>query len=146
MKECTEEELTLAGKYTVILHTNPYDKTMEHMVRYVEPGYCEMTLQTRPEKHGNASGGVHGGAIVGFSDTALGLACFSVGKRVNTIDINGNFLKPIKMGTKLIAKSRVLHNGRTTVVAEVHIYDESDRMLYAGRGTFFVRGPFDIDM
>ncbi len=134
----------LCEKFTRLLHTNGFDKMMGFEVSYVEPGYTEILFYVHPEYHSNSRGRAHGGAIVGFSDTALGAACFSLGKAVNTIDINGNYLSFVKAGTSILAKSRVIHNGKTTMVAEVEIYDEKNKLVYSGRGTFFVREPFDL--
>lgn len=144
LDELSEKEKAYAQTFTTLVHTNGYDKTMGFLVKRVGEGEGEMLFPTNVSAHGNASGQIHGGAFVAFSDTAMGLACFSLGKRVNTIEINGNYLRYVKAGETITAKSRVVHNGHTTMVAEVGIYNEENRLVYTGRGTFFVRGFFDL--
>lgn len=122
---------------------NSFDRLMKFEILDIEDGYSEMALTTDPEMHGNARGEAHGGVLISFSDTAMGVACFSLGKKVSTLDLNGNFVKKVMLGERITAKSQVEHNGSRTMVATTHHYNEKGDLVYTGRGTFFVLGTFD---
>ncbi len=126
-----------------ILAGNTYDKWMDYKVQRIENGKATLLFTGKPECHGNRRGQVHGGAIIGITDTVMGMACFSLGKSVTTLDLSGNYVKPIILGETVRYEAEVVHNGRTTMVTEVKVYGDSDNSLrYVGRGTFFVLGAF----
>lgn len=94
------------------------------------------------EKHTNYDGFIHGGALATMADMAMGVACATTGKRVWTIEMNTNFIKNVKQGNKVTAVGKVVHSGKTTMVAEVEIRDEKQNLLVIGRGTYYVSGYF----
>ena len=68
----------------------------------------------------------------------MGTACFTLGKSVSTIDLNGNYVKAVKGGTVLRGVANVEHSGKTTMVATARIYNELGELVHLARGTFFV--------
>lgn len=73
-------------------------------------------------------------------DMAMGAACLSVGKKVVTLDFNINILKSIDMEDAAIVKGMIIHNGRSTVVAECEVFNKDNKLCAKARGTFFVIG------
>ena len=70
-------------------------------------------------------------------------ACAVCGKAVLTLDLAMNYLRPAFANTLIRAEAKVIHNGRTTMVALCDFYDNQDRYLAHGKGTFFVTGPYE---
>lgn len=77
-----------------------------------------------------AGGVLHGGALMGFADSAGGLCAFlnlpdgSTGTA--TIESKTNFFGAVREG-HVVATSRPLHRGRTTIVLETDVHDGNGR-------------------
>jgi uncharacterized protein (TIGR00369 family) len=73
---------------------------------------------------------LHGGALMGLADTAGGLCAFlnlpEGATATATIESKTNFFRPVSEG-HVEATSRVLHQGRTTVVVETDLRDADGR-------------------
>ena len=66
-------------------------------------------------------GDLHGAVCIGLADDGvMGTACFTLGKSVSTIDLNGHYVKAVKDGTVLRGVANAEHNGKTTMVATAH--------------------------
>ena len=77
-----------------------------------------------------AGGILHGGALMGLADAAGGLCAFlnlpDGAVATATIESKTNFFRPVSDG-HVEAVSRVLHQGRTTIVVETELADASGR-------------------
>lgn len=133
-----------AEQFEELINGNPFDRQMKFKLLKVKPGYTEITMTCVPGVHDNRRGTVHGGAIVSMADTCMGTACFTLGKAVSTIDINGNYVRPIQNDETLIMKSQVEHNGHSTIVVTTKFYNKKDKLVFTGRGTFWVMGPYEV--
>ena len=96
-----------------------------------------MTMPLRPEFERNANTGqFHGGPIASLIDTA---GCFGLilvqGHGVPTINFRTDYLRPA-FNTSLKAVATVRRVGKTVGVVDVDVYDDDDRLLAVGRGTF----------
>lgn len=129
---------TLLEYFNELRTQNPFSWVKDSEVTTVEPGHAEMTLQTNETEYCNFRGHLHGAVCIGFADSLMGTACFTLGKSVNTIDISGNYVKAVKGGTMLRGVANVEHNGQTTMVATARIYNELGELVHLARGTFFV--------
>jgi uncharacterized protein (TIGR00369 family) len=79
------------------------------------------------------TGGIlHGGALMGLADCTGGLCAFSNlpegATATATIESKTNFFRPVSSG-HVEARSRVLHQGRTTIVVETDLRDADDRLV-----------------
>ena len=85
------------------------------------------------EKHANADGVVQGGAIYTLADF-----CFAVAANAGAIETDGkpdtvtlnadiSYLRPAKLGEKLVARAARVKDGRTACFYEVKIYAGDDR-------------------
>lgn len=116
-----------------------------HMeITNVDPGHSEVTFHTKPEAHANGMGNLHGAVYVGFSDALMGLACFTLGKNVTTLQVQGNYVKGFKAGGDLRGVARVEHNGGRTMVVSCRMYNDFAELVYMGSATFFVLGPLEL--
>ncbi len=104
----------------------------------------EITLPTTLELHGNPRKEIHGGVYMAVSDTTMGITCFCMGKEVTTLEISGNFVRKAMAGETIVAKAKIEHNGGRTMVLTNHIYNEAGKLLYTGKGTFFVLREFKL--
>lgn len=123
---------------------NAFVNLLDMKLAHIEPGRAELTMPVDPVKHTNLYNMAHGGALASVADTAMGVACASLGRRVVTLDLNMNFLKASAGGTEVRAVGRVIHNGRQTLVVECDVFGADSAVLVKARGTFFVVGQFDI--
>lgn len=126
-----------------IYDRNPYVQFLEMKIDALKEGYAELIMPVHTEKHTNLYNLAHGGALASLADTAMGVACATTGNKVVTLDMNMNFIKGAKPQKGLKGVGKVIHNGRTTMVAEADIIDEAGDLVLKARGTFFVIGKFE---
>lgn len=119
---------------------NPFVKHLDMQIESIEDGKTRLSMLVDADTHTNFYGFAHGGALASLVDTAMGSACLSIGKKVVTIEMNFNCIKPASAGQKITAEGYILHNGKKTIVAESEIRGEDDSLIVKARGTFFVIG------
>lgn len=81
-------------------------------------------------------GFMHGGANVVLAETIANIAailCCEEGQTVVGLDINANHIRPGKSAVTAITKP--IHIGRSTMVWEVNIHDENDKLTCISRFT-----------
>jgi acyl-CoA thioesterase len=125
---------------------NSYVKLLDMKLDHVEPGMAEISMFIDPAKHTNLYHVAHGGALASIADTAMGVACGSVGRRVVTLELNMNFIKAPAANTKVMAVGRLIHNGRNTIVADCEVAGGDGSLMLKARGTFYVVGQFDLEL
>ncbi len=88
------------------------------------------------ESRCTAGGILHGGALMGLADATGGLCAFlnlpDGATATATIESKTNFFRPVSRG-HVEAVSRVLHQGRSTIVVETELRDHEGRL--AGKVT-----------
>ena len=75
---------------------------------------------------------MHGGAIMAFADTlgAIGTVVnLPKGARTTTIESKTNFLSAAAEGSRVLGTSTPVHRGRTTMVWQTRIENESGRLV-----------------
>jgi uncharacterized protein (TIGR00369 family) len=90
----------------------------------------DATLAWAPELC-TAAGVLHGGVLMALADSAGALCAFlnmPEGSNTATIESKTNFLGAVRSG-EVRARSRPLHVGKTTVVVETDVLDESGRLV-----------------
>jgi uncharacterized protein (TIGR00369 family) len=90
----------------------------------------DATLGWAPELC-TAAGILHGGVLMALADSAGAVCAFlnmPEGSRTSTIESKTNFLGAVRSG-EVRARSRPLHVGKTTVVVETDVLDESGRLV-----------------
>lgn len=127
-----------------IYNQNAFVNLLEMKLIHMEPGKSELTMPIDPAKHTNLYNVAHGGALASLADTAMGVACATLERRVVTLELNMNFIKAPEPGTTIRALGQVVHNGHHTLVVECALMGENDALLGKARGTFYVVGKFDI--
>jgi 1,4-dihydroxy-2-naphthoyl-CoA hydrolase len=78
-----------------------------------------------------ANGALHGGTLMALADSTAALCAFlnlPEGAGTATIESKTNFFAPVRAG-HLRARSRPLHQGRTTIVVETDLLDDEERLV-----------------
>lgn len=128
---------------STIYEENPFLKLLEINIEKLDEGYAEMSMPIIDDKHTNLYRIAHGGALASLADTIMGVACSTFGKKVVTLEMNMNFIKGAVPQAALTGIGKVVHNGKSTMVAEGKILDGENKLIGTSRGTFFVIGEFD---
>ena len=88
----------------------------------------------------NPLGIVHGGALVTLADTVAGTAAYTTGKTCVTLDCSMQYLSP-GTGTRIHCTAVPKKLGRTVLVYNVSLTDDSSRPVASGTYTFFAVEP-----
>ena len=96
-----------------------------------------VTMPMQPQfERGADTGQFHGGPIAALIDTA---GCFALimllEHGVPTVNFRTDYLRPA-VDTDLKAVASVRRVGRTVGVVDVDVYDDRERLVAVGRGTF----------
>ena len=105
-------------------------------------GWAEIVLAAAPSTH-NLYGIVHGGVWLIVADSAMGGALATVAapdERVITAQSEFRWLRPLA-GDTIRARATVLRRGRTLSHCTVDLYDEADRAIGRGTGTYVILPP-----
>ena len=101
----------------------------------VEEGYCECECLMTPESL-NPQGVAHGSLLFALCDCVTGVATASTGRTMLTQSASIHFLRPGR-GGKLLARSRLIKNGRNTALCVGEVFDEQDRLLVTSQFEIF---------
>lgn len=112
---------------------NTFVESLDLRIEHARPGYAVATATVGPHfLHPGEYG--HGGAIAGLGDTAAAWATFpglTADQTHTTIEFKCNFFRAVVEGMRLRAEASALHSGRKTIVLEVKITDERERLIAA---------------
>lgn len=107
----------------------------------IGPDYLEAKMPVGP-KTCQPQGILHGGASVALAETVGSIAANLCVDRTQYycvgLDINANHLRKASQGGHVYAVARPLHVGKTTQVWQIHITNEQQQLVCAGRLTVAV--------
>jgi uncharacterized protein (TIGR00369 family) len=88
----------------------------------------------------NPTGILHGGVIVTLADTIAIIGCGYLYEALNitTVNMNVSFIKPVISG-KVIAKSKVISQGKHLSLWQVDVFNEKDELLAVVSITFSIK-------
>lgn len=85
---------------------------------------------------------VHGGILSTLLDTSMTAAVLStlpIGKSCSTLEMKVNFVRPVTDKTGLIScRAEVIHSGKRIATATGKIFDDRDRLVAHGIGTWTI--------
>lgn len=124
----------------------PHFKAINHFDRdnglefeILRPGEIIYHL-TVQEKHLSSPGIAHGAAIAAFMDCVLGLSALSQalteGSLTSTVEFKLNFIRPARLGDKLIGRGKVDYKGKSLIISSGEIHLDSGELIAKGLGTF----------
>ncbi len=90
----------------------------------------------------NHRGILHGGAIAGMFDTALGMTAYIAagGPSTMTTDLNISFLRAVPFGGSVRVKVFIIKAGRSLVRLRAELTDTSGTVLASSSGSWIVLG------
>jgi uncharacterized protein (TIGR00369 family) len=93
------------------------------------------------QRHLNKGGVVHGGMLMSFADDALGMTVWqSVGRRpVTTVQLNTQFVSPVRLGEFVEVRAEVLRATRTVVFVR-GVVEVSGRAVVHADGVWKILG------
>ena len=121
------------------MDASPFIHNAEMQVTEADPTseILTVTMPLKPEFERQAgSGQFHGGPIASLIDTT---GCFALimilGHGVPTMNFRTDYLRPA-INTDLKAVASVRRVGRLVGIVDVDVFDDQERLLAVGRGTF----------
>ena len=126
---------SLKDKYLESNRRNPFVLHNGIEIEDVWPDRAILRFEIRPESL-NLHGLVHGGALFTLADNAAGCAASTDGRVYVTHSSDIHFLRTQAAGT-VRAEARVRHRGRSTVLVDVNISGEDEKLLATASISFF---------
>ena len=121
-------------------NSNAFMNVLKINIKEVHCGGASLEMPIDFNIHTNHWLGVHGGALAALADSLTGITCASVGKMAQTLNMNINYISNIRgMGT-LIAKSSIVHKGKSTINIVSEIRDEDGTLICNINNIMFVAG------
>lgn len=108
----------------------------------LEPGHVVNEAVAGPGIS-NLHHGVHGGFLMYLIDVTGCMAGYSCGKHNVTLSVSISFLHALKLQDKLTVEATMMHNGRSTGLAEVRIFDSQGRLCTTGSVHLFFTAPVE---
>ena len=105
----------------------------------IKEGYSKIKMTVREEML-NGFGIVHGGIAFSLADSAFAFACNNRNNLSVALDTSINFIKPVHPGDDLIAEAKELHNGRSTGLYHISIYNQNNHLVAQFKGTCYRTG------
>lgn len=123
----------------VVAHMMKHDLFSQWLgieVLEIKEGYSKIKMLIRSEMI-NGFGIVHGGIAFSMADSAFAFACNNRNVLSVALDTSINFLKPVHVGDELIAEALEIHNGRSTGLYQIRIFNQHQHEVAVFKGTCF---------
>ncbi|QDW36886.1 PaaI family thioesterase [Bradyrhizobium sp. KBS0727] len=125
-----------------LISRGPFHQWLGLNIVAVGEGSIELTATWREEWVVNPDRRyTHGGILATLVDLTADWAMVSkTGRGVPTIDLRVDYHRAAMPGL-LTAKGKIIHFGRQFSVAEAEVFDQDNRLLASGRGTYLTAPP-----
>ena len=129
------------SKLLELVNTSGCFAPANHMyVTELRPDHSAVgVLEVQPSSL-NPMGIVHGGALVTLADTVCGTAAFTTGHMCVTLDCSMQYLAPAS-GARITCTATPRKLGKTVLVYEAVLTDDTGRTVATGVYTFFAKAP-----
>jgi acyl-CoA thioesterase len=117
---------------------DPFGEDVGVVILEEGPGVVVAALTVEP-RHLNQHGTVHGGALFTLADAAFARASNAEGVAAVALDTAMTFVRPVRAGTRLVARCEEEVLRRRIGVYAVRISDEEGQTVALFRGTVFRR-------
>ena len=105
----------------------------------IKEGYSKIKMTVRKEMV-NGFGIVHGGIPFSLADSAFAFACNNRNNLSVALDVTITFTKPVNTGDILMAEAKEVHNGRSTGVYLITVFNQKNEQVALFKGTCFRTG------
>ncbi len=109
----------------------------------VREGYSRIQMTVRKEMV-NGFGIAHGGIAFSLADSAFAFACNNRNNLSVALDTNISFTRAVQIGDTLTAEATEIHNGRSTGVYSISIFNQQNEQVALFKGTCFRTGKTHI--
>jgi acyl-CoA thioesterase len=131
---------TLASSVVNHMMENDYfSQWMGVEVLEVKEGYSKIKMTIRKEMV-NGFGIVHGGLPFSLADSAFAFACNNRNNLSVALDVTITFTKAVNVADVLTAEAKEIHNGRSTGVYLISVFNQKDEQVALFKGTCFRTG------
>ncbi|MDX2045794.1 MAG: hydroxyphenylacetyl-CoA thioesterase PaaI [Chitinophagaceae bacterium] len=110
-----------------------FSKWMGIEILDIKEGYSKIKMAVRKEMI-NGFGIVHGGIAFSLADSAFAFACNNRNNLSVALDTSINFIKPVHVGDVLTAEAREVHNGRSTGLYHIEIFNQNKHLVAQFKG------------
>lgn len=118
---------------------NQYDIENKLEFEIHSPGAITYKMDIQ-NKHLSSPQIAHGAVVAGFMDCVLGLSALSLAvteaNLTSTVEFKINYIRPVKLGEKLIGSGRVVHKGKSLIISSGEVKTLSGELVAVGQGTF----------
>ena len=109
----------------------------------IKEGYSKIKMTLRDEMV-NGFGIAHGGIVFSLADSAFAFACNNRNNLSVALDTSINFTKVVNVGDTLIAEAIEIHNGRSTGLYLISIFNQNNEQVAHFKGNCFRTGKTHI--
>jgi acyl-CoA thioesterase len=124
---------------THMMENDFFSQWMGVEVLEVKEGYSKIKMTIRKEMV-NGFGIVHGGLPFSLADSAFAFACNNRNNLSVALDVTITFTKPVNVGDTLTAEAKEIHNGRSTGVYLISVFNQKNEQVALFKGTCFRTG------
>lgn len=126
----------------VVFHMMQHDLFSQWLgieVLEIREGYSKIKMLVREEML-NGLGIIHGGIAFSLADSAFAFACNNCNNLSVALDTSINFLKPAHPGDVLTAEAKELHNGKSTGLYHVEVFNQNNHLIAQFKGVCYRTG------
>ena len=109
----------------------------------IREGYSRIQMTVRKEMV-NGFGIAHGGIAFSLADSAFAFACNNRNNLSVALDTNISFTRAVQIGDILTAEAIEIHNGRSTGVYSISLFNQQNEQVALFKGTCFRTGKTHI--
>ncbi|PWH81429.1 PaaI family thioesterase [Brumimicrobium oceani] len=124
---------------TMYKASNKFGAFLEMELEVLEEGQAKYIIEIK-EKHLATPIAAHGGVVAGLIDGTLGVAALTIaGKNnnvVSTVELQVNYLKPVKLGDVLTSVGKVISAGKRLLYVEAGVTNQDGVLVAKASGTF----------
>jgi len=122
-----------------LIENDLFSKWLGIEVLEVREGYSKIKMAIRQEMI-NGFGILHGGITFSLADSAFAFACNNRNNLSVALDTSINFMKPGHVGDVLTAEAKEMHNGKSTGLYQISVFNQNDHLIALFKGTCFRTG------
>ena len=119
-----------------LIENDLFSKWLGIEVLEVKEGYSKIKMTIRKEMI-NGFGILHGGITFSLADSAFAFACNNRNNLSVALDTSINFMKPGHVGDMLVAEAKEMHNGKSTGLYQVSVFNQNGHLIALFKGTCF---------
>src|SRR6187402_2885089 len=119
----TDKDVLAAKVVDHIMQHDLFSQWLGIEILEIREGYSKLKMTVRPEMV-NGLGIVHGGIVFSLADSCFAFACNNRNTLSVALDTSINFIRPVHVGDELRAEAKEIHNGKTTGLYHVSVYNQ----------------------